>query len=195
MKVNMISASEIFYFYLQSLRKLKAISKSPFYRNSPEKLAVVEWKKVRGFRDHYNPQIGKKIRVKNMGYVFSKWAKDHFYDEGDEICVSLTRWDYHCEDNPRRTIFIYSPIYIKENTIFYTYRDYEERFNRVTDIHELMDTEYGPESIESIFQLEQKDEINIIHNVNQPIIKRQYGKRGRIKVDHLRWSNYEVLFQ
>ena len=60
------------------------------------------------------------------------------------------------------TIFIYSPIYIKENTIFYTYRDYEERFNRVTDIHELMDAEYGPESIESIFQLEQKDEINII---------------------------------
>ena len=67
MKVNMISASEIFYFYLQSLRKLKTISKSPFYRKSPEKVAVVEWKKVRGFRDHLNPQAGKRIRVKNMG--------------------------------------------------------------------------------------------------------------------------------
>jgi len=188
----MISASEIFYFYLQSLRKLKTISKSPFYRKSPEKLAVVEWKKVRGFRDHLNPQAGKQISVKNMGYVFSKWAKDHFYNEGDEICVSVTGWDYHYEDDPRRTIFIYSPIYIKENTTFCIYRDHEERFNKITDIHELMDTEYGPESIELVFQLEQKDVINIIHNVNQSIIKRQSGKRGRIKVDHLRWINYEM---
>ena len=63
----MISASEIFYFYLQSLRKLKAISKSPFYKKSPEKLAVVKWKKVRGFKEGYNPQTGKRIRIKKCG--------------------------------------------------------------------------------------------------------------------------------
>ena len=184
-KINMISASEIFYFYLQLLRKLKAISKSPFYRKSPEKLAVVEWKKVRGFKEGTNPQTGQRIRIKNMNYVFSKWAKDHFYDEGDEICVSLTGWDFHNEDSARRTIFIYSPIYIKENTTFYIYRDYEERYRKISGIYELME-----DSPESIFQLEQKEVINIIHNMNQPTIKRQSDKSGRIKVDHLRWSDY-----
>ena len=188
MKIEMISASEIFYFYLQSLRKLKAISKSPFYKKSPEKLAVVKWKKVRGFKEGYNPQTGKRIRIKNVGYVFSNWAKDHFYYEGDEICFSVTGWDYRNEDDPRRTIYIYSPKYIKENTTFYIYRDYEERCKKVTDIHELI--EDASKSIESIFQLEQKDVINSVPNVNQPTIKRQSVKRGRIKVDHLRWDNY-----
>ena len=185
-KTHMVSASEIFYFYTQSLRKLKAISKSLFYRKSPERLALVEWKRVRGFRMHLNPKTGQRIGVKNMSYVFSKWAKDHFYDEGHEICVSVTGWDFHSEE--RRTIFIYSPLYLKENTTFYIYRDYEERFKKVTDIHELI--EDASKSIESIFQLEQKDVINSVPNVNQPTIKRQSVKRGRIKVDHLRWDNY-----
>ena len=30
------------------------------------------------------------LELKNVGYVFSKWAKDHFYYEGDEICFSVT---------------------------------------------------------------------------------------------------------
>ena len=50
--------------------------------------------------------------------------------------------------------------------------------------------EDASKSIESIFQLEQKDVINSVPNVNQPTIKRQSVKRGRIKVDHLRWDNY-----
>ena len=182
-KTHMVSASEIFYFYTQSLRKLKAISKSLFYRKSPERLALVEWKRVRGFRMHLNPKTGQRIGVKNMSYVFSKWAKDHFYDEGHEICVSVTGWDFHSEE--RRTIFIYSPLYLKENTTFYIYRDYNERYKKISDIHEVM--EGYPESI---FQLEQNKVIKIINNINSLKIKRQSKKKGRIKVDHLRWINF-----
>ena len=182
-KSGCISASEIFYFYMQSQRKLKKISKNPFYRRSKERLAVVKWVRLGWTSFSFNPQTREQKKANAMGYQFFAWAKDFFFKEGDEICVSITRYIYETEQ--KLTIFIYTPIYKKKDTTFYVYEDESSRI-QVEDIHEVMEDTPG-----LIYQLRQNKKIEILEDKENHIkFKRQPTNKGRIKAFHLRWDGY-----
>ena len=108
-----ISASQIFGLYLQSQRELKTLTTNPFYRKVPEKLALVKWKSTGRLTLRRDRVSGQQTVKHMMAYRFDQWAKDLFYQEGDEICLSVAKNIY---EDFRHTIFIYTPIYQKTKT-------------------------------------------------------------------------------
>ena len=199
-----ISASQIFALYMQSQRDLKTLTANPFYRKVPEKLAVVKWKRTGAWGIRLDPKTGQESAKAMMAYRFDQWAKDLFYQEGDEICLSVSKNIY---EDFRHTIFIYTPIYQKTKTIFYIYGDDSEPDqNKVGTFHaELRETP------ELIFESQQNSNVSVFWekvdffdeldnprfrskktrplkiSIQEDAIKpvRQKGKKGAIIVDHL----------
>ena len=200
-----ISASQIFALYMQSQRDLKTLTANPFYRKVPEKLAVVKWKRTGAWGIKRDPKTGQESAKAMMAYRFDQWAKDLFYQEGDEICLSVSKNIY---EDFRHTIFIYTPIYQKTKTIFYIYGDDSEPDqNKVGTFHaELRETP------ELIFESQQNSNVSVFwekvdcfdeldnprfrpkktrplkNSIQEDAIEpvRQKGKKGTIIVDHLR---------
>ena len=200
-----ISASQIFGLYLQSQRELKTLTTNPFYRKVPEKLALVKWKSTGRLTLRRDRVSGQQTVKHMMAYRFDQWAKDLFYQEGDEICLSVSKNIY---EGFRHTIFIYTPIYQKTKTIFYIYGDDSEPDqNKVGTFHaELRETP------ELIFESQQNSNVSVFWekvdffdeldnprfrskktrplkiSIQEDAIKpvRQKGKKGAIIVDHLK---------
>lgn len=200
-----ISASQIFALYMQSQRDLKTLSANPFYRKVPEKLAVVKWKRTGAWGMRYDPKTGEQSAKAMMAYMFDQWAKDLFYQEGDEICLSVSKDIY---EEYSHTIFIYTPMYQKTKTIFYIYEDDSEPdWKKVGS--------FDPKQTETklIFESRQNSNVLVLYEDWDYIIEIQYtpnekslrraprgnmlsigsgepvrqeGKKGPIKIDHLR---------
>lgn len=204
-----ISASQIFALYMQSQRDLKTLTANPFYRKVPEKLAVVKWKRTGAWGIRLDPKTGQESAKAMMAYIFDQWAKDLFYQEGDEICLSVSKDIY---EEYSHTIFIYTPMYQKTKTIFYIYEDDSEPdWKKVDSFHPkqkecelIFESRQNSnvlvlyESWDYIYEIEQEGKYtsnerslrraprgNILSMISSEPV-RQEGKKGPIKIDHLR---------
>ena len=201
-----ISASQIFGLYLQSQRELKTLTTNPFYRKVPEKLALVKWKSTGRLTLRRDRVSGQQTVKHMMAYRFDQWAKDLFYQEGDEICLSVSKDIY---EEYSHTIFIYTPMYQKTKTIFYIYEDDSEPdWKKVDSFHPKQ------KECELIFESRQNSNVLVLYESWDDIVEieqytpnerslrraprgniltigssepvRQEGKKGPIKIDHLR---------
>ena len=153
----------------------------------------------------YDPKTGEQSAKAMMAYIFDQWAKDLFYQEGDEICLSVSKDIY---EEYSHTIFIYTPMYQKTKTLFYIYEDDSEPdWKKVGSFH--------PKQTETklIFESRQNSNVLVLYEDWDYIIEMQYtpnekslrraprdnilsigsgepvrqeGKKGPIKIDHLR---------
>lgn len=182
----MISAKEIFELYLQSERQLRRLSSNPFYKKSPDKLEYQKWTQ-------------QKFR---SGYSFKGWAKDHYYNDWDEICVAIT--DY--KDGFRDTIFIYTPEYHDKFSDFYVCNDFTENDNsKIGHFHiydywdyDLVNRRFSFNDIDSAFYVNNKklSYSSLNSSVgNYLCCERQNGIRGPIKVDNYGWHGYSRSFK
>ncbi len=135
-------------------------------------------------------------------------GKRSFYQEGDEICLSVSKDIF---EGCSHTIFIYTPMYQKTKTIFYIYEDDSEPdWGKVGSFHpEQTEAELIFESRQNsnvlvlyeswdyIYEIEQEQYTSNERSLrraprgnmltigsSEPV--RQEGKKGPIKIDHLR---------